>query len=296
MTKRLSILSALTIALLMIPAQPQADGSKTITFGFYPSTNRGQLLIMADEFCSYVSKKAGCEIVPFVSNGYDDLIDAVTADKVQFAWMSPLSYVKAEKKQNARVMLKSVRGSEPFYWGAVIVRRGGEIDSIPDLKGKRMGWTYPSSTAGYIFTKAALHAEGIKTETYFSENQFLGGYDELVKAVLKGKVDAGACFANDTEGKRGAWTQYLSAGESRKIKVIFFTRPIPGDTITGSKIFISENPEITNRVLRSLLDMGNDPDGQKLLTDLYQVDFLVDAESDDYESVRDANRLFPDRH
>ena len=295
MIKHLSIFCALALVLLLVPEHPRADGSKTVTFGFYPSHNRAQLLVLADEFCHYVSTKADCEIVPLVSADYNDLILAMSENKVQFAWMSPLSFVKAETRGNARVMLKSVRGSDPFYWGAVIVRRGGPIETLEDMKGKRMGWTYPSSTAGYIFTKAAIHGEGIDADNYFGENLFLGGYDELVKAVLKGSVDAGACFANDTDGKRGAWTQYLDAGDSRKIKTIFYTKPIPGDTITGSKLFIDANPKVTNHILQILLNMGNDPEGQKILTDLYQVDFLVDAENSDYDSVREAAKLFPNR-
>ncbi len=296
MKKSLTVSAALLMMLLVTPGSSGAGKSTTVTFGFYPSHNREQLLVLAGEFCDYVAAKSDRDVVPFVSLEYDDLIDAITADKVQFAWMSPLSFVKAERKHNARVLLKSVRGSDAFYWGAIIVRRGSNLKTVADLEGKRMGWTYPSSTAGYIFTKSALHAEGIDTETFFGENLFLGGYDELVKAVVAGKVDAGACFANDTEGKKGAWTQYLGAGDSRKVKPIFYTKRIPGDTITGSKRFIELNPKITNRILRILLDMGNDPKGQKILTDLYQVDYLVDAEKEDYESVREASLLFPDRH
>jgi phosphonate transport system substrate-binding protein len=108
-------------------------------------------------------------------------------------------------------------------------------------------------------------------------------------------VDAGAVFANDTENQRGAWTQYLNANERRLLKAIYYTKPIPGDTITGSKIFIEENPKLANEILGVLLAMGQDEKGRKLLTDIYQVDYLVDAESGDYESVREASRLFPDR-
>ncbi len=296
MNRCLSVLGLLTGLLLLLPLPVAADEDPDIQFGFYPSHNRDQLLILADEFCEYISKKAKVKVKPFVSVGYDDLVEEITANNVHFAWMSPLSFVQAEKKGNARVLLKSVRGSNPFYWGAVIVRKGRNIETLEDLKGKKMGWTYPSSTAGFIFTKAALHAEGINADTYFSENLFLGGYDELVKAVVESKVDAGACFANDIDGKRGAWSQYLSAADRRKIKPIFFTKPIPGDTISGSKIFINANPKVTNRILQVLLDMGEDEKGAQILTDLYQVDFLVDAENDDYESVREAALLFPDRY
>ncbi|MFH1279848.1 MAG: phosphate/phosphite/phosphonate ABC transporter substrate-binding protein [Candidatus Eisenbacteria bacterium] len=272
-----------------------ADKKPTIKFGFYPSHNREQLSILADEFCQYLMARTGYKVEPVVSKDYDDIVEGITANEIHFAWLSPLSFVNAERKGNARVMLKSVRGANPFYWGAIVVRRDSGIESLDDLKGKRMGWTYPSSTAGYIFTKAAIHAQGIDPDEYFVTSSFIGGYDELVKAVVGGTVDAGAVFANDTEGKKGAWTQYLNANERRLLKPIFYTKPIPGDTVTGSKIFIDGNPKIASEILKALLEMGNDKKGQQLLTDLYQVDYLVDAESGDYDSVREASELFPDR-
>jgi phosphonate transport system substrate-binding protein len=108
-------------------------------------------------------------------------------------------------------------------------------------------------------------------------------------------VDAAAVFANDTENRRGAWTEYLGPRDRRLIKAIFYTKPIPGDTITGSVAFIASHPKETNTVLRVLLEMGDDSTGAELLTDLYNVDYLMDAESGDYESVREAHKLFPDR-
>ena len=294
--RRFSLLAAAFLAASLLAPGPQAAGKKPVVrFGFYPSHNREQLTILAKEFCQYLTDRTEYRYVPVVSRNYDDLIGGFEMKRVDFAWLSPLSYVKAERKGGARVLLKSVRGADPFYYGAIVVRRDSGIRTIRDLKGKRMGWAYPSSTAGFMFTKAAMHAQGIEAESYFASNTFIGGYDEIVKSVLHGRIDAGAVFANDTENRRGAWTQYLGPRDSRKLKAIFYTKPIPGDTITGARSFIEANPKITNETLRRLLEMGDDPDGKKLLYDLYQVDYLVDAESGDYESVREAARLFPDR-
>ncbi|MBN1825690.1 MAG: phosphate/phosphite/phosphonate ABC transporter substrate-binding protein [Candidatus Eisenbacteria bacterium] len=295
--RRISLLAVAFLAgsLLISGSATAADKKPVVRFGFYPSHNREQLTILAEEFCQYLTDKTEYRFVPVVSHNYDDLIEGVGKNEVDFAWLSPLSYVKAERSGVARVLLKSVRGAEPFYYGAIVVRRDSGIRTIRELQGKRMGWAYPSSTAGFMFTKAALHAQGIDVDAYFASNTFIGGYDEIVKAVLHGRIDAGAVFANDTENRRGAWTQYLEPRDSRKLKAVFYTKPIPGDTITGSKPFIEANPKITNEILRRLLEMGDDPAGKKLLYDLYQVDYLVDAESGDYESVREAERLFPDR-
>lgn len=287
---------ALVTIVLLLGLTPLAVSAEKIVFGFYPSHNREQLTILANEFCTYLSEETDFEVEPLVSVDYETLVDAITNDELQFAWMSPLSFVRAEKKGNARVLLKSVRGTNPFYWGSIVVRKDRSLDSVHDLEGKKMGWTYPSSTAGYIFTKAGLEVAGIDSDRFFSENLFLGGYDELVKAVLDGTVDGGACFANNTKGTRGAWTQYLPESDGNKLTPIFYTKAIPGDTITGSKKYIAANPKVSSGIVRALLEMGDSEAGRKILGDLYQVDYLVDAEKEDYNSVREAAEIFPNRN
>ncbi|MFN0152199.1 MAG: phosphate/phosphite/phosphonate ABC transporter substrate-binding protein [bacterium] len=274
---------ALALTLAFAPARASAEA---VRFGFYPSRDRAEVELAAKAFCAHVAAGTGLTIEPVVSKNYTAGVASLTAGEVDVAWLSPFSLVSAEAGGKARVLLKSVRRDQPFYWGAVIVKKESGLETIADLKGKKFGWTDPSSTAGHLVTKAALIRAGIKPETDFGANQFLGAHDRLVKAVLDGTVDAGATFANDPANQIGAWTIYLSAEQASQIKPIFFTEPIPGDAVAGANAFLNAHKDESERLVRFLIAMGETEEGRTLLKTLYDIDRLTDAEDKDYDAVR----------
>lgn len=271
---------------LIIGATAVTASAETIRFGFYPSRERDEVVAAAKAFCAHVAGGTELTVVPVVSKNYTTGVSALTTGDVDLAWLSPMSVVSAEAAGKARVLLKAVRRDQPFYWGSVIVKRDSGIEAITQLAGKKFGWTDPSSTAGHLITKAALMRAGVKPESDFAANQFLGAHDKLVRAVLDGTVDAGATFANDPEEEVGAWTVYLSPEDAMKIKPIFFTEPIPGDAIAGSATFLDAKKEVTARVVRFLIAMGESEEGRALLKNLYDIDRVAEAEDKDYDSVR----------
>lgn len=279
-------ISTLIISAAAVPASAQTAAADTIRFGFYPSREREQIVAAAKAFCAHVAGGTELTVVPVVSKNYTSGVTALTSGDVDLAWLSPMSVVSAEAGGRAHVLLKAVRRDQPFYWGAVIVKRDSGIETIAQLAGKKFGWTDPSSTAGHLVTKAALMRAGVKPESDFGANQFLGAHDKLVHAVLDGTVDAGATFANDPEEEVGAWTVYLPAEDAMKIKPIFFTEPIPGDAVAGSAAFLDEQKDVSARVVRFLIAMGESEEGRALLKNLYDIDRLAEAEAKDYDSVR----------
>lgn len=281
-----SSISIILISASVIALAASSLCAETVRFGFYPSRDREEIVLAAKAFCAHVAAGTGLTIEPVVSKNYTAGVASLSGGEVDVAWLSPFSLVSAEAGGKVRVLLKSVRRDQPFYWGAVIVKKGSGLASIADLKGKKFGWTDPSSTAGHLVTKAALIRAGIKPETDFAANQFLGAHDRLVKAVLDGTVDAGATFANDLTNEIGAWTVYLTPEQAAEIKPIFFTEPIPGDAVAGSAAFLSANKDESERLVRFLVAMGESDEGRALLKALYDIDRLAEAEDKDYDAVR----------
>jgi phosphate/phosphite/phosphonate ABC transporter binding protein len=273
-------------AAALTAALPAVALGETVRIGFYASRDREEVTRAAKAFCSYCEQTMSVSVVPLVAETYTEGVGALADGSVDLAWLSPISVVQAEQNGKAHVLLKSMRREEPYYWGAVVVRAESGIASIGDLKGKRFGWTDPTSTAGHLLTRAALIRAGMRPERDFGSNQFLGGHDRLVKAVLKGTVDAGATFANDPEKGFGAWTIYLAADEASKLRAIFYTEPIPGDAVVGSTAFLTDRRAVADSMIACLTRMGDDPKGKSLLQSLYNVDRLIPAESKDYDSVR----------
>ncbi|HEX7022364.1 MAG TPA: phosphate/phosphite/phosphonate ABC transporter substrate-binding protein [Trueperaceae bacterium] len=287
MYKRLPAL-LLTLVLSSFFLFAGAQAPVTVRIGFNPTQNAAQLTQASQAIADYLEGQFGgvVEVKVFLPTAYRGLIEAMRSGNLDFAFFPPDGYVIAHKEVGAEVLLKSVRGDNPYYWSAIVVRKDSGIDSIAGLEDKTIAWIDPNSAAGYIFPKAALIEAGIQPDRFFSNQVFAGQHDAAMLAVLNGSVDAAATFANDDQNKSGAWTQFLSAEDAAKIKAIYYTRPIPGDTFTVSKEFKTKYPQLTQQIADAIAKIKT-PDST-LLQDLYRIDYMIPATDADYAVVRDA--------
>jgi phosphonate transport system substrate-binding protein len=189
----------------------------------------------------------------------------------------------------AQVLLKSVRGSSPYYWSAIVVRKDSGIKSVRDLEGKTIAWVDKNSAAGYVFPRAALVAEKLDPDKLFAKQTFAGRHDAAVLAVLNKSVDAAATFANDNRNKSGAWTQFLKPEEAAQLTAIFYSKPIPGDTFSVSKQFYTKYPTLSRGIAAAL--QGIKTPESKLLFNLYRIDYMIPAQDSDYDVVRQARKV-----
>lgn len=264
------------------------NNDKTIVFGFIPSTNIEEVESVTDSLCIQLSKQTGLSIKAFVAPDYASLIESIRTRHVQIAWFAPMSFVEAERETKLFPLLTSVRGGKPYFYSGVFVRKDKNINSIFDLKGKIMGFTDPSSTAGRIFPEAEFRRNGIIPETFFKQVVYLGGHDKVVAAVLEGSIDAGASFANDTIDVDNAWHQFIkNQNDVAKIKPLFFSKPIPGDVIACLESIKKEQPDQISLLTEKLLDYSKTAEGKVFIKKLNRTDSLVPANHEDYEIVRE---------
>lgn len=278
------------VLLFTFPLSAYAAGPKTeVVMGFNPAENADVVDTNSKLFSKYYQEKTGLKVKTFIATDYTALIEALRSGQIDFAWLPPFSYIKAEEVAGGEVLLKAVRRGKAVYYSAIITRSDKNIKSIEDLKGKNIAWVDPSSVSGHIFPKANLiKRKGIDPDTFFGKQVFSGAHDALVLAVLNGTVDAGATFCNGPLGEDGAWLQYLTGNDAKKIRVLFVTDPIPGDTMATSKKFMKENKAIVDKTVAMLKGMGSNEEGKKILKALYRIDSMVPATSKEYDVVRDA--------
>ena len=195
------------VAVVFAALSANADAAKKeVVMGFNPAENVDVVEMNGKAFAKYFEEKTGHKVKMFVATDYTALIESLRSGRIDFAWLPPFSYVKAEEVADAQVLLKAVRRGRAAFFSAIITRADKGINSIQDLKGKNVAWVDPSSTSGHIFPKANLMTKfNIKPEEFFGRQVFAGSHDSLVLAVVNGTVDAGATFTNDPNGHDGAW-------------------------------------------------------------------------------------------
>jgi len=262
-----------------------------IVMGFNPAESADVVLVNADALMAELEKKTGFKYKSYVAQSYNALVTSLKFESCDFAWLPAFAFVEAEQHADAKILLKAVRNGAPYYYSAIVVRSDSPYKKIEDLKGKSMAWVSETSASGYLFPMAAMMKMGLNPETFFAHQVMAGGHDTVLMAVEKGTVDAGATFAGDNQGKQGSWTQYLKGKDIGKIRPIFFTDPIPADTMSTSEKFNQKYPDVVQQVTKAVKELSLSEEGKSLLKKLYNIDAMVDAKSEDYEPVREAARL-----
>ncbi len=279
------------LALSAVATASAAENCRVVNMGFNPAQDSAAVLTNGRAIAQYLeSKLRGVQIQTTVAQDYQALVEATRSGKLDFAWLSPVSYVQAHDQANAQVLLKSVRNGGAYYWSAIITRKDTGIKTLADLRGKSIAWIDPTSAAGYTFPRAYLVSKGLNADTFFGKQVFAGKHDAAVLSLINGTVDAVATFANNTQGTSGSWTQYLKPEQAAQISVVAYTKPIPGDTLSVRADYQSACSGVVTRVRSAIIGMKSDPAGQGLLKKLYTIDSMIPAKDSDYNVVRDAQK------
>lgn len=276
----------IVLALLACKPDTQNDSvtPSVLRMGLVPFETGEELLKDMQPLIDVIEKGMGMEVQPTVAADYTGVVEAFKNRQLDIAFLSPAAYVLAKQEANVRILLKSERDGSAFYYGAIIVHNDSDIHSLSDLKGKRFAFGDPISTSGHIFARKMMLEAGITPERDLEKFIYAGSHDATILAVLNRKVDAGATYADDKEGKSSAWKRFLDPKDQAKIRVLKYTAPIPSDTICVSQDFPEDKKALLSK---TLIDFTKSEEGHALIKKLYKFDGYVVATDDDYKAVRE---------
>ena len=125
-----------------------------------------------DPLMRYLSEKTGYEFKMVIPKNFEEFIKIVSQGKVHFSYQNPYVYAIISKKYPLKVLAitvgeecvfehkKRVCGGDTFR-GVIIVKKGGNINSIKDLKGKKIFIVSPYSAGGFLAQKIFFRKKGI---------------------------------------------------------------------------------------------------------------------------------------
>lgn len=121
-----------------------------------------------------------------LSPNMGDAIREVADKKVQLAYLTPVAYLRAHQYGNARLIAKTITNGRASFQLMIVVKENSPYKTVADLKGKRFAFGDKRA----LLQRAAVVGAGIKLQD-FSEYRFIGHYDNIARAVMKGDFDAG---------------------------------------------------------------------------------------------------------
>jgi phosphonate transport system substrate-binding protein len=259
---------ALTLALGLVTAGPAPSAPAKIVMAFVPSGEARTILESGNQIAHLLEMATGYAFESFVATSYAGVIEAMGAGRADIGWLNTFSYVIAHQRYGVEVRLVTVRFDRPYYRSEIITPTASGINTIADLRGKRFAFVDPASTSGYLFPLAALKKAGYDPAKFFGQTVFAGSHNNVVLAVYQGRVDAGAAY-DDVR----ADVQKNIPDVMQKVKVIWYSSPIPNDTVS----FRRELPqEVKDKVATALLRFSETPAGLDALKSLYGIEALAD--------------------
>ncbi len=246
--------------------QKELNDIRLYLFGIVPLE---AALVMKKKFeplIKYLSKSLGLKFGSLVASSYEDSIEDVGKGIAMIGYMTPSTYLSAHKKYGVKPLVFAVKNGSPTYKSVIITAKNSSINTIGDIKGKKVAFGAKMSTGSTLVPKAMIKSAGIDLDGLASYDH-LGAHDVVVKAVIEGEFDAGCVMDSAAE-------EYKSS-----IKVIAYSDPIPQFPIC-TNANIDKNIEIK---IKNLLTNISDLNILKTIDKGYTS--FIEAKESDFKTI-----------
>jgi phosphate/phosphite/phosphonate ABC transporter binding protein len=269
---------------MKIADAPTMDVSvQPIRIGLSQAGGSGWARGEGERLAARLGKATGRAAVAVVVADYRSLVDALCTGALDLAWMPPAAYVEAAGR-GARALVVSSRLGKTAYHSAIIARADSQLAALEDLRGRSIAWVDRDSASGYLFAMAEI-VRGIGGEA-LGRQHFVGSHRAVCEAVADGWAAAGATYVVLDDASRVAtagWRERLGP-RADEIKVVAYTRPIPGDNVACRPAI---DRELRTSLERALVELSIDDEGRAILHDVFRADSLVPDPGDIYGDVRE---------
>lgn len=207
-------------------------------------------------FMLHLEKTLGLKIEYKTTENYESFIEELKKGTFDLANIGPLQYIGVRSKYEP--IARTSRNEDDSYTGIIIANES--INTLADLKGKRIGFVSEDSTSGYLFPMMLLAEQNLLPGRDFTPI-FLGSHTKVAQAVLAGKLAAGACFDD-------CRLSIVDENDARlkKTKKIATTTKIPGDPVIVRR---SLDSSLKDELQEAILSASTD---EALITEIKKYD------------------------
>lgn len=276
------------------PAAAAGFVPKELKVQFVPSQNAETLEAKAKPLEKLLGDKLGIPVKVSVSTDYNVVIEAMASKQVDVGFLPPSNYVVAHDNRKAADLLvqatrlgvddatgQPTKDLVDFYKSEILVKADSPIKTVADLKGKKMGWQGVTSAAGYVYPGFVLKKAGVDPVKDVTGVQFQG-HDKAVIALLNGQVDAVGVFQDIRTNMTKDYPDVF-----KQTRVLSFSDKIPNDTIA---VRSDMDAAWKKKIADAFIAIGNDPDGQKVIFDVYSHKGYVASDDAKFDIVRSVNK------
>jgi len=260
------IFNLIISALVLMPFEIYAQ--QEILIGLVPEQNIFKQMDRYRPLAAYLSEKIGVKIRLTILSRYGDVVERFALRGMDGAFLNSLGAAMAITKLGVEPVARRVNldGTSTIH-GYIFVRADSNINSVKDMKGKRIAFVDRATASGYLFAIAFLQKNGISDiDKYFAEYFFTGSPDSAIYSVLDNRADIG-CTSSIIFNALVSKDPTIK----RELRVIAQSEEFPENTLCLRK---NIPQEIKNRITDILLNMNQDPAGKEILKKFGAVKFI----------------------
>lgn len=266
-------------AFLVLPGcrTQDASKSKTLRLSMIPTTDPGKVVRESQALVEYLERETGSKIDLTVPTNYAAVVEAISNDQIDIAYLGGFTYVQASKRAEVVPLVQRERDRE--FHSLFITHKDSGIDSLGDLKNRKFAFGDVNSTSGHLMPEYFMRQQGVDLEV-ISNALYTGGHDATALAVANRKVDAGAL--DET-----VYQKMVADGKLDGAAVkVFYTTPPFFDYVWAARKTL--DPLIAESFSTAMLKLDSNDASQKPLLDLLNATKYVKAEDGDYDKLRQA--------
>lgn len=204
--------------LLAMAEIPAAAAEQEIRFGSVAMDVPAVMHKRLTPLIQYLSQELNQPVSLKLAKDMPGAIQDIVKGEVELAYLTPVAYLKSRAQGNAKLVVKTVTEGQGSFKLMIVVRADSPIKSLDDLTGK----SFAFGDKAALLQRAVVVGAGVKLETLGSY-EYLGHYDNIVRAVMRGEYDAG--ILKDTMAYK--W-------EDKGIRILYTSADLPPYNIAAS--------------------------------------------------------------
>ncbi len=241
--------------------------AKHFFFAVSAMASPAQTLVHFAEFREYLEEKLGTHVHLKQRRTYEEINTLLHDATVQMAFTCTGGYLAGRKSFGLEVLAVPVVKGKTAYRSYIITGKNNSATTLEELHGQVFAFTDPLSLSGRIYPVATLNSLGHVTKEFFKKTFYTESHDKSIEAVATGITDGAAVDSLIFDS-----LYKLPDSFARKVRVIHKSREFGMPPVVVTPTLAKETKRA---LLKILLGMANDPQGQIVLQHLEMDGFAI---------------------
>ncbi len=250
------------------------------------------------QFIDYVAKRLNPLGVKegrvLLTRNNGEMIDLLKKGEVDLVTETPFSSLLYEERAGAKIILRRWKNVSSQYSSVIFVRKDSGIDSLEQLKGKKIAFEDPGSTSGYFLPRATFKQLGFELVPLKSFEDpvpadkigylFAGGEINLTHWVHRRLAAAGALSNIEFTDPEEVPEEYLP-----DFKEIYESILVPRNLILVRN---GMDPSLEAAIQQLLIDMKDSEEGRKVMRKFNKTANFDELPGGAEEGLSEVRRLY----